>query len=450
MHTQQAGIAPDIEYSLTSGSNSSTMSTDEKRRLRKVVFAAGFGTVIEYFDFSVYAFLATTIAAVFFPKNDPTAALLYTLGVFGAAFVIRPIGGILIGHLGDKYGRRPALATSVLGMAFASAVIGLIPSYAVIGLAAPALLFLMRLLQGLSAGGELGGAAAYVTEAAPDSRRGFLTSTTQVGTLIGTMLGSLSVALLRMMLTDAELLSWGWRIPFLVSLPLGIAALVVRRRMEESKQFEQVEESGAVARIPALAALRSHPRGVFTVFGLSLVSFAAYYLVFSYMSTYFERQGIMQPGMAAWSTTLTLALAAIAIPFWGKVTDRVGRRPVLIGVCVSNLILAYPLFLIMGNSPGAAMFSQIILGQIEAAYLGVILATFCELFPARVRASGFGLGYNFAAIVAGGSAPYIATWLIASTNQPNAPAWILVVTAIISLGTALSVKETANRPIPAL
>jgi MHS family proline/betaine transporter-like MFS transporter len=420
----------------------------ENTRVRKVVFAAGFGTVIEYFDFSVYAFLATAIATVFFPNGDPTAALLYTLGVFGVAFVVRPIGGILLGHLGDRYGRRPALAASVLGMAFASTLIGVIPSYASIGIAAPVLLFVMRLVQGLSAGGELGGAAAYVAEAAPDTRRGFLTSTTQVGTLVGTMLGSLSVALLRLTLTDAELLDWGWRIPFLASLPLGVIGLVVRHRMEESKQFEAVEASGAVARIPALAALRSHPRGVFTVFGLSLVSFAAYYLVFSYMSTYFERQGIMPPGRAVWSTTLTLALAALTIPFWGKLTDKVGRRPLLIGVCVSNLVLAYPLFRLMEHSPAAAMFSQVVLGQIEAAYLGVILAAYCELFPARVRASGFGLGYNFAAIAGGGPAPYLATWLIAVTGQPQAPAWILVAAAIVSLATALSVKETANRPMP--
>jgi len=425
-----------------------TSSDASRQSIRRVVLAGAFGTVVEYFDFSVYAFLATTLAAVFFPAENPTAALLYTLGVFGAAFVARPVGGILIGHLSDRYGRRPALTVAVVGMAFASTLIGLLPAYASIGIAAPVLLFVLRCVQGLSAGGELGSAGSYVAEVAPDGRRGFLTSTTQVGTLVGTMLGSLCVGLMHLGLSNEQILSWGWRIPFLISLPLGIAALIVRSKMEESKQFEQVEEQGAVAKIPALSALVSHPRAVFSVFGLTLVSFASYYLVFTYMSTYFERQGIMPPGLAAWSTTLTLLLAAVAIPVWGKITDRIGRRPILIGVCVANLLLAWPLFIFMQTSVGAAFFSQIVLGQIEAAYLGVILAAYCEMFPARVRSSGFSLGYNFSAILAGGSAPYLATWLIAATGASHAPAWILMAMAFLSLLVALTVRETANRPMP--
>jgi MHS family proline/betaine transporter-like MFS transporter len=443
----------DLSTSMTSSGSAATSRTGAgdfapEQRIRKVVYAAAFGTVIEYFDYTAYAFLATTLAAVFFPSSNATAALLYTLGVFGVAFVVRPIGGIVIGHLGDRYGRKPALAVSVLGMAFATALIGFLPSYKAIGLGAPLLLLLLRCIQGLSAGGELGGAAAYVAEASPDHRRGFLTSTTQVGTLVGTMLGSLAVALLRGCLTPDQLLDWGWRLPFLLSLPIGIIGFMVRRRMDESRQFEQIESAGQVEKAPALAVLRTHPRAVLSVFGLSLVSFAAYYLIFTYLATYFERQAIMPAGLAVWSSTATLLLAAIAIPFWGKLTDRVGRRPLLIGVCVGNLLLAYPMFMLMKVSPGAAFVAQCVLGQLEAAYLGVILSAYCEMFPARVRASGFSLGYNFAAILAGGSAPYLATWLIGATGQSYAPAWMLMGTAVVSLLTALTVRETARLPLP--
>jgi MFS transporter, MHS family, proline/betaine transporter len=421
---------------------------EERARLRHVVLAGGIGTVIEYYDFSVYGFLALTLAQVFFPKSDSTAALLYTLAVFGAAFVLRPLGGIVLGHVADRYGRRPALAVAVLGMAFASTVIGVLPGFSGIGIAAPLLLLLARCVQGLSAGGELGGAAAFVAEAAPDGQRGYQTSTTQVGTLAGTLAGSLVVAVLRLGLSPEQLASWGWRIPFLLSLPLGVVGLIARRRVEESTQFERLEDNDAVAKVPALAALRSHPRGVLTVCGLSLVSFAAYYLVYTYMATYFSEQKIMSDTSAVWATSLTLVLAAVAIPFWGRAADRWGRRPLLIGVCVADLVLAYPMFLMMsGGSVGWAVVAQIVLGQVEAVYLGVILAAYTELFPARVRSSGFGLGYNIASIIAGGSAPYIATWLITRTHSGLAPAWMLIATAVVSLGTALTVRETAGKPL---
>ncbi|CDR13131.1 MFS transporter [Streptomyces iranensis] len=439
---------PPVQQPDVTASSTDVPSTRQKA-MRQVTLAGGVGTAIEYYDFSVYGFLALTIADVFFPQSDPAAALLYTLAVFGAAFALRPIGGVLLGHVADRYGRRPALATAVLGMAFASTAMGVLPSFAAIGVAAPVMLLILRCVQGISAGGELGSAAAFVAEAAPDRTRGFHTSTTQIGTLAGTLLGALVVAIVRWGLTPEQLSAWGWRIPFLLSLPLGILALVVRRRVEESKDFANLEEAGRVAKVPALAALRSHTRGVLTVCGLSLVSFAAYYIVFSYMTTYFTAQKIMSPDAAVWTSVLTLALATIAIPLWGTACDRWGRRPILIGVSAANLVLSYPLFLLMGQgSVTWAVVAQIVLGQAEAAYMGVILAAYTELFPAKVRASGFSLGYNAASIITGGSAPYIATWLIEETSNKLAPAWMLMTAAAISLGTALTLKETARRPLP--
>jgi MHS family proline/betaine transporter-like MFS transporter len=431
-----------------SGQSDANTTATAAQRVRRIITAGAFGTVVEYFDFSVYAFLATIIAEVFFAAGNQTVALLYTLGVFGASFVLRPLGGILIGHLSDRYGRRPALTVSVAGMAFASTAIGMLPSFATIGATAPVLLFLLRCIQGLSAGGELGGAASYVAEVSPDRKRGLFTSTMNVGTMVGTMLGSLSVALLHVSMSHEALLSWGWRIPFLLSFPLGLITLVLRHRMEESRQFAQLEEQGSVARAPVFEALRTSMRGVLTVCGLSLVSFMSYYLTFTYMSTYFERQNVMSGTAAAWSTTATLILAMLVIPFWGRMSDRVGRKPLLVGACIANLVIAYPAFILMSHSAAAAVFAQIVLGQLEALYMSVILATYCEQFTARVRASGFNLGYNLASILAGGTAPYIATWLIAATGNAKAPAWMLLAAAAISLVTALTLRETASRPLP--
>lgn len=415
-------------------------------KVRRVVLAGAMGTLIEYFDYSIYAFLATTIAVVFFPASD-SLALLYTFGLFGVAFVVRPLGGIIIGGISDRYGRKPALMISVFGMIIATAVIGLLPSYASVGIAAPLLLCLMRCIQGIAAGGELGGAAAYVAEVSPNDRRGALTSTTQVGCLAGTMLGALCVAQLSSALTHEQMLDWGWRIPFLLSVPLGIATLFVRRRMEESEQFQNLEDKGQVTRIPIWSAMRDYPRGVLTVAGLSMISFSAYYLVFTYLVTYFQQQSIMSAQVAGWSSSVTMLLAAGSIYFWGQLSDRIGRKPILIGCCLGLLILPYPMFLLMNQSVESAIAAQLILGLVVAAYLGVIMSTYCELFPPHIRTTGVSLGFNIAALVAGGSSPYLATWLINETGQATAPAWIMMGAALISLGFALTLKETANRPL---
>ncbi|PAJ85362.1 MFS transporter [Burkholderia ubonensis] len=419
---------------------------EASRRVKRIISAGAFGTIVEYFDFSVYAFLATTISDVFFSCNNSSAALLYTLGVFGAAFVLRPVGGILIGHVGDRYGRKPALTFSVAGMAFASTLIGLLPSYAAIGIGAPVLLLLLRCVQGLSAGGELGSAASYVVEASPDRKRGAFTSMMNMGALIGTMCGALIVAVLRGVMPTGAFQDWGWRIPFLVSLPLGVITLILRWRMEESQEFGRIEATGTAVRVPALEALKSNPRAVLGVCGSSLVTLISFYITFAYLPTYFQRQRIMPGTAAAWSTTATLFLAALAIPLWGRLSDKVGRKPLLITGCITHLLAAYPAFVVMSHSTSAAIAAQILLGQLEALYMGVFISAYCEQFSTRVRVSGFNLGYNTAAVLAG-TGPYLATWLIASTGQPLAPVWILLVAAAISLVATLTLRETANRPL---
>lgn len=420
----------------------------KRSSMKLSVLAGAVGTTIEYYDFSIYVFLAPLLAARFFPKENATAALLYIFAVFALAFVVRPLGGILVGHIGDRHGRRFVLMMSVTLMAGATTLMGVLPPFAAIGVAAPLLLVLLRCLQGVSAGGEVGSAATYIAEISPDHKRGVLTSTTQVGTLFGTMLGSFTVGMVTTALGHDQMAEWGWRIPFLLSLPLGVIAVAVRHRLEESKQFMSVERAGKIARVPFFAAISLYPIQILKIFCLSLVSFASYYLVFTYLPTYFQRQGIMSASAASWSATFAVLVGAVSIPFWGKLSDWIGRKPLLVGVCLGNVILPYPAFVVMHWSLAAAAGAQLVLGQLEACYLAVLLTAYCEMFPVKVRLSGLTFGHNLSALASGATAPFLATWLIATTGQEIAPSWILIGTGLVSLLVAMGLAETAGRPLP--
>ncbi|WP_144630204.1 MFS transporter [Bordetella genomosp. 13] len=416
------------------------------KAVRKVVWAGAIGTLIEYYDYTVYAFLATTLAVLFFPDMGELA-LLYTFAVFGVAFVVRPLGGIVLGALADRYGRKPALLVSVVMMVAATALIGLLPGYATVGVLAPVLLCLLRCVQGFAAGGEMGGAVAYVAEVAPAPRRAALTSATQIGCLAGTMGGAIAVAFLNASLSPEDVLSWGWRIPFLISAPMGVIALLVRHRMEETPDFIRMENQSRYEKVPTLALLRDYPKGVLAIACIGCCAMAGYYIPFTYFVTYFQKQQIMSAQMAGWSATLSMAVAAAAIYPFGVLSDRIGRKPVLIGANLCFIVFSYPLFMAMQTSLAWAVCAQILLGLFEAAYLSTNYTLYSELLPTKVRTSGINLGISAAAIAAGGSAPYLATWLIASTGSATSPAWILIGAALISCAVVLGVKETAGKAL---
>jgi MHS family proline/betaine transporter-like MFS transporter len=423
-----------------------SVAQDPVRR-RRIVIGAGIGTAIEYYDFTIYAFLATTIAHVFFPGSDPTAGLLSTFAIFAASFFLRPFGGIVIGHLADRLGRRRALTVSVAGMVAASVLIGFIPSYDAIGVAAPVILVLLRCVQAFSAGGELGTAASYVAEQSPIRRRGYLTGFVNLGTVSGTLLASFTVALTRALASDADFASWGWRIPFLISLPLGIVALIVRLRMEESVAFEEVAKENEIKRAPALGVLKARPTAVLTVVALALTSNASYWTVFTYMSTLLQTQHVVDAKTAGWSTTATLVLAAVSMPFWSLLSDRFGRKKIMMLLNGIFVVCSYPLFTLATHSAGVGIAVQLVLGQITACYLANLLATLAETLPASMRVSGFALGYNIASILAGGSAGYIATWLVANTGNPASPAFFVMTATGLAFVASALMRETANRPL---
>jgi MHS family proline/betaine transporter-like MFS transporter len=417
----------------------------EETTLRRAIVGAAIGNTVEWFDFATYSFLAVTLAAVFFPPDDPTAALLSTFAIFAAAFFVRPLGGLFFGPLGDRIGRQRVLATVIILMSLSTFVIGLLPSYATIGVWAPLLLVIARCLQGFSAGGEFGGASTFLAEYSPDERRGFLVSWLEFSTLIGFMLGSVLVLFLSTVLPEDVLISWGWRIPFLLAGPLGIVGLYIRLRLEDTPEFRALEETGEVSQSPFRETFVENWKQILQVGGLVIIQNIGFYVVLSYMTTYFQDPLGFSPTAASLSTTITLLVGMALIPPLGALSDRIGRKPLLLASCIGYAVLTYPLFLLlnMGNL-FAAILAQVALGALLAVFISTSIAALTELFPTRVRYGGFSIGYNFSVAIFGGSSPYLAQYLVSTTGNPLSPAFIVIGGAVATLLVILTVRETAG------
>ena len=413
--------------------------------LRRAVIGASIGNCVEWFDFAVYGYLAPTLGTVFFPSDDPTASLLASFAVFGVAFSVRPLGGLFFGPLGDRIGRQRTLATVIILMSLSTLAIGLLPGYGSIGVLAPVLLVVARLLQGFSVGGEFGGAATFLAEYSPEGRRGLYTSWAQVSVLAGFVLSVVLVLGLRSSLSEAALLSWGWRIPFLLAGPLGLVGLYIRLKLEDTPEFRALRGVGEVAPSPIRETVARNYRSILQTVGLAIFPIAGFYIVFTYMQTYLTRELGLSPTSASLSTTLALLVAMVLIPLFGALSDHVGRRPVLAASCIGYALLTYPAFILLERGgPLAAVLTHAALGALLAVFLSTLLATLTELFPTRVRYSGFALGHNLAVALFGGLAPFVATYLISTTGSPIAPAYYLMAAAFATLVTLARVGETAR------
>lgn len=430
--------------SLSTSSQSTAPPLPDKKVTPRVIAAGAVGSIVEYFDFGVYGYVATILATHFFISGDPTAALLATLATFAVAFVLRPIGGVIFGHFGDKHGRKNALAATVILMALASGLIGVLPTYAAIGVGATVLLVIARSLQGLAAGGELGGAASFVSEYSPNHRRGLFCSTVQTGALTGALLASLTVTLLNATLGEATMQDWGWRIPFLIAVPLGGVGLWIRARLADTPRFAAMEEKEEKASAPIVELFRDHLRAILTCIGLSVLLFSAYYVAYVYVNIHMQTVVGMPANTAFWSTTATLAVATACMPFFGALSDKVGRKPVFLGATIAALILPVPAFMLFDQGGGIAVATHIVLGLIDSALMGVAFSAFAEMFPTRVRYTGIALGFNVGAAAAGGTAPYISTWLVSTTGSTLSPAFFLMGTALITLVAVLAMRETVG------
>ncbi|KUI29776.1 MFS transporter [Mycobacterium sp. GA-2829] len=418
--------------------------------IRKAVAGASIGNAVEWFDFAIYGFLATFIAAKFFPAGNDTAALLNTFAIFAAAFFMRPLGGFVFGPLGDRIGRQRVLAVVILLMSAATLGIGLLPTYASIGVAAPLLLLFLRCLQGFSAGGEYGGGAVYLAEYARDRSRGLTVTFIAWSGVVGFLLGSITVTVLQALLPAAAMDSYGWRIPFLIAAPLGLVGLYIRLRLDDTPQFAALSETDRVAASPLREAATTAWRPILQVIGLFIVFNVGYYVVFTFLPTYFIKT--LEFGKTASFVSMSLAslVALVLILPLAALSDRIGRRPLLIGGAVAFVILAYPLFLLLNSgSLAAAITAHCVLAAIESVYVSTAVTAGVELFATRVRYSGFSIGYNVSVAAFGGTTPYVVTWLTASTENNLAPALYLIVAAVVSLATLLTLRESAGRPLAA-
>lgn len=418
--------------------------------LRRVITGASIGNAVEWFDFAIYGFLATFIAANFFPAGNDTAALLNTFAIFAAAFFMRPLGGFVFGPLGDRIGRQRVLAIAILLMSGATLGIGLLPTYHAIGVAAPLLLLTLRCLQGFSAGGEYGGGAVYLAEFATDHHRGRTITFMVWSGVLGFLLGSITVTVLQALLPAAAMDSYGWRIPFLLAAPLGAIGLYIRLRLDDTPDFRELSQADMVAKSPLREAVATSWQSILKVIGLFIIFNIGYYVVFTYLPTHFIRTLQFSKTTAFVSMTLASLVALILTLPLAALSDRIGRRPLLIAGATGFAVFGYPLFVLLNSgSVAAAITAHCALATIESVYICAAVSAGVELFATRVRYSGFAVGYNVCVALFGGTTPYIVTWLTGHTGNPLAPAFYVVGAAVISLLTVLTLRETAGRPLAA-
>lgn len=424
--------------------------TADSDALRKAVAGASVGNAVEWFDFAIYGLLATYIAEKFFPPGDETAALLNTFAVFAAAFFMRPLGGFFFGPLGDRIGRQRVLALVILLMSASTLAIGLVPSYESIGVAAPLLLLFLRCLQGFSAGGEYGSGACFLAEYASDKHRGFIVSFLVWSVVVGFLLGALTVTGLEAVLSEPSMDSFGWRIPFLIAGVLGVVGLYIRLQLRDTPEFEELREKGEVATSPLREALRTSWRPILQIAGLVVIHNVGFYIVFTYLPTYFTETLEFTKVDAFVSIAVASVVAMILIPPLGALSDRIGRKPLLFSGAIGFAVFAYPLFLLLNSgSLAAAVTAHAALAAIESVFVSASLAAGAELFATRVRSSGYSIGYNVSVAVFGGTAPYVATWLVDRTDNQIAPAYYVIAAAAVSIATLLTMRETARRPLRA-
>lgn len=410
---------------------------------RRALGAAVIGNVLEWYDFAVYAFLATVLARIFFPSGDELSALLATFAVFGVGFVVRPLGAIVIGRLADRRGRKIALSLTIILMALGTVMIGLLPSYETIGVGASALLVAARLLQGFSAGGEWGSSTAFMVEWAPPNRRGLFGSLQQASVAGGFLLGSLTAASLSHWLGPDALEDWGWRVPFLFGGILGPIGLYMRRKLDETPSFKAAVQERAE---PGVSSARQGWSLAARAFGFTVLWTTAYYIFLSYMPTFLQQHVGLDRTQALWSNTLALMVLVVAVPLAGALSDRIGRRPLLLASCAAFVLLPYPLFAMLLSNPSlpTVIAVQLLFALAIALFSGAGPAAIAEIFPTRIRATWMSIGYSVSVALFGGFAPYVATWLIARTGSPLAPTWYVIGAAVVTALTIATQKETAH------
>ncbi|MDT3720563.1 MFS transporter [Pseudomonas oryzihabitans] len=414
----------------------------QRRQANKAVVATVIGNGLEWFDFTVYSFFSVIIAKVFFPSASELTSYLLALATFGVGFFMRPVGGILLGIYSDRRGRKAALSLTILLMAAGTLIIAVTPGYAQWGLFAPALIVFARLLQGFSAGGEMGSATAFLTEHAPAGQKAYYSSWIQASIGVAVALGAGCGALLSALLTPEQLESWGWRLPFLFGSLIGPIGFYIRSRIDETPAYAAAER----AQSPLREVLRSYPRQTAITFSMVVLWTVCTYAVLFYLPSYSTRVLGLPSGLGFSAGVLGGLVLLVATPLVGRLADRHGKRRWLLGSAIAIFCVTWPLFWMLNRWPGlmSLLVFQAVLGLLISGYLGGLLAAFGELLPTRVLSTGLSVAYNFAVTLFGGFATFTVTWLIAATGSHLAPAFYIMFAAAISAGGAALFRDAAS------
>lgn len=430
--------------------DTSALSESERSALRKAAVSSFIGNFVEWFDYAAYGYLAAIIATVFFPSADKTVGLIAAYAVFAISFIIRPIGGIIWGQWGDRYGRRITLSWSILIMSGATFCIAFLPTYQQAGIIAPLLLLLIRLVQGFSASGEYAGASAFLAEYAPAHQRGLYTSLVPASTASGLLLGSLMVALMHTVLTEAQLHSWGWRLPFLLAAPFGLVGRYIRLHLEDTPVFREMEArmDKQEEKLPITRLITNYRREILIACGTVALNAVAFYTTLSYMPTYLSEELGMSESASFTASSVSLLSYIGFIFMMGHLSDKYGRKTLLTGACIAFALLSVPLFMLLETQTFAwILFVMVVFGAILAMNDGTLPSFLTEIFPTSLRFSGFAFCFNLGNALLGGTAPLVATTLIYETGNKLAPAWYLAAIAVVALIAIMFSRETANKAL---
>jgi MFS transporter, MHS family, proline/betaine transporter len=426
--------------------------------VKRAIGAASIGNVTEWYDFGVYAYFEPTIKEVFFADLSDTMGTIATFGLFAVAFLVRPFGGLFFGPLADRIGRNKVLATTMIMMALGTFAIGCIPSEKSIGLLAPALLLVARLVQGFSTGGEYGNAMTFIAEYAPDRKRGFLGSFLEFGTFTGYLMGAIVVTVAGAVLTDDQLLAWGWRIPFFVALPLGIIGVYLRTRLADTPAFLQLEkeaearekEQRAGSELKKIANLWPF---MLVCMGLVLAWNVTNYMLTSYMPTYVTAtMPDMQGGKGVSATTsqilqiVVMVVALVTIPLIGRLSDRVGRKPIVWVGAIGLIVLSMPAILLIRAQSGVTIFlGLLIMGLLLICFSATMPSTLPSLFPTQVRGGALSIAFNISVSLFGGTTSVVVGTLVSKTGDLNWPAYYLIATGVIGAVSIYFIQESNGR-----
>ena len=425
--------------------------------IRRAIGAAAVGNITEWYDFGVYAYFEPTIKKVFFSGLSDTVGTVATFGLFAVAFLVRPFGGMFFGPLADRIGRNKVLATTMVLMALGTFAIGCIPDEHAIGIWAPMLLLVARLVQGFSTGGEYGNAMTFIAEYAPDRRRGFLGSWLEFGTFVGYLMGAIIVTVADSVFSEDQLLSWGWRLPFFVALPLGIVGVYLRMRLADTPAFAALEqeadenESARRAGNEAKALAKLWPF-VLVCMGLVVVWNVTNYMLTSYMPTYVTdtvptaNGGGVSTTTSQWLQIAVMAVALATIPFLGRLSDRIGRKPVAWAGIAGLILLAFPMVLLVQSSSATAVFVGLLLmGLVLICFSATMPSTLPSLFPTQVRGAGLSVSFNIAVSAFAGTTSAVVGALVGATGDLNWPAYYLIAAGVVGAVSVWFLKEPNGR-----